>query len=215
MRRRFSVRHQGNVRNSRPEEHPCRTVCTLHTSPIRGGPLRDGDLCTVAAGRASRADLRLGGREHGALDDLVRTFGCWESGPARRRPHWCDRDASGEGNFRAIPWLHDPWTALPCGSPPGAQADVSQASQPGNRKPMNGRPSFAKREREMKLKDRARAKAERRAARRAEPRSDSGPPIAADIATDIGSGTTSQPVASGPDASSLSATSPAGPDRSP
>jgi hypothetical protein len=39
------------------------------------------------------------------------------------------------------------------------------------------RPSFAKREREMKLKDKARAKAERRAARRAEPRSGYGPPI--------------------------------------
>jgi hypothetical protein len=44
----------------------------------------------------------------------------------------------------------------------------------------NQRPSFAKREREMKLKDKARAKAERRAARRAEPRTGHGPPIAAE-----------------------------------
>lgn len=42
------------------------------------------------------------------------------------------------------------------------------------------RPAFAKREREMKLKDKARAKAERRAARRASPRPGSGPPIAGD-----------------------------------
>ena len=42
----------------------------------------------------------------------------------------------------------------------------------------NQRPSFAKREREMKLKDKARAKAERRAARKAEPRAGSGPEIA-------------------------------------
>jgi hypothetical protein len=42
----------------------------------------------------------------------------------------------------------------------------------------NQRPSFAKREREMKLKDKARAKAERRAARKADPRSGSGPEIA-------------------------------------
>ena len=40
------------------------------------------------------------------------------------------------------------------------------------------RPSFAKRDREMKLKDKAKAKAERRAARNAEPRASSGPPIA-------------------------------------
>ena len=73
------------------------------------------------------------------------------------------------------------------------------------------RPSFLKREREMKLKDRARAKAERRAARRAEPRPFSGPAIAADS----GEGATSQPVASGPDASSLFAASPSGPDPSP
>lgn len=42
------------------------------------------------------------------------------------------------------------------------------------------RPSFAKRDREMKLKDKARAKAERRAARKAEPRTGHGPPIATD-----------------------------------
>jgi len=42
------------------------------------------------------------------------------------------------------------------------------------------RPSFAKRDREMKLKDKARAKDERRAARKAAPRTGSGPPIATD-----------------------------------
>ncbi len=42
------------------------------------------------------------------------------------------------------------------------------------------RPSFAKREREMKLKDKARQKAERRAARKAQPRTGHGPPIATD-----------------------------------
>jgi hypothetical protein len=42
------------------------------------------------------------------------------------------------------------------------------------------RPAFAKRERENKLKDKARAKAERRAARKATPRPGNGPPIAAD-----------------------------------
>jgi hypothetical protein len=42
------------------------------------------------------------------------------------------------------------------------------------------RPAFAKRDREMKLKDKARAKAERREARRAAPRSGKGPPIEAD-----------------------------------
>jgi len=41
------------------------------------------------------------------------------------------------------------------------------------------RPSFAKRDREMRLKDKARAKAERRAARRAQVRDGTGPPIAA------------------------------------
>lgn len=42
------------------------------------------------------------------------------------------------------------------------------------------RPAFAKRDREMKLKDKARAKAERRAARRAAPRPGHGPPIEGD-----------------------------------
>lgn len=40
------------------------------------------------------------------------------------------------------------------------------------------RPSFAKRDREMKLKDKAKAKAERRAAREANPNGGGGPPIA-------------------------------------
>jgi hypothetical protein len=42
------------------------------------------------------------------------------------------------------------------------------------------RPAFAKRDREMKLKDKARAKAERRAARKAAPRPGHGPPIEGD-----------------------------------
>lgn len=42
------------------------------------------------------------------------------------------------------------------------------------------RPAFAKRDREMKLKDKARAKAERREARKANPRAGKGPPIEAD-----------------------------------
>ena len=43
------------------------------------------------------------------------------------------------------------------------------------------RPSFAKRDREMKLKDKAKAKAERRAARKAEGnKGPGGPPIAWD-----------------------------------
>ena len=42
------------------------------------------------------------------------------------------------------------------------------------------RPAFAKRDREMKLKDKARAKAERRAARKAAPRTGHGPPIEGD-----------------------------------
>jgi hypothetical protein len=41
------------------------------------------------------------------------------------------------------------------------------------------RPAFAKRDREMKLKDKARAKAERREARKANPRAGKGPPIEA------------------------------------
>jgi hypothetical protein len=44
------------------------------------------------------------------------------------------------------------------------------------------RPAFAKRDREMKLKDKARAKAERRAARKAAPRPGHGPPIEGDEA---------------------------------
>jgi hypothetical protein len=48
----------------------------------------------------------------------------------------------------------------------------------------NQRPSFAKRDREMKLKDKARQKAERRAARRSEVRTGHGPPIAADESPD-------------------------------
>lgn len=44
----------------------------------------------------------------------------------------------------------------------------------------NQRPSFAKREREMRLKDKARQKAERREARRANPSAQKGPPIATD-----------------------------------
>lgn len=46
------------------------------------------------------------------------------------------------------------------------------------------RPAFAKRDREMKLKDKARAKAEKRAARRAAPRPGHGPPIEAIEADD-------------------------------
>jgi hypothetical protein len=42
----------------------------------------------------------------------------------------------------------------------------------------NQRGTFAKRQREMELKDRARAKEERRAARRSEPRISKGPEIA-------------------------------------
>lgn len=44
------------------------------------------------------------------------------------------------------------------------------------------RPSFAKRDREAKLKDKARAKAERREARKNDPRATKGPPIAYDEA---------------------------------
>ncbi|HEX3757157.1 MAG TPA: hypothetical protein VHW23_00560 [Kofleriaceae bacterium] len=44
------------------------------------------------------------------------------------------------------------------------------------------RPAFAKRDREMKLRDKARAKAERREARRSTPRAGKGPPIEADDA---------------------------------
>jgi hypothetical protein len=65
----------------------------------------------------------------------------------------------------------------------------------------NQRPSFAKREREMKLKDKARAKAERRAARRAEVRTGHGPPIAAEEAP----GATTSTDDAGPDASASDA----------
>ena len=58
------------------------------------------------------------------------------------------------------------------------------------------RPSFAKRDREMKLKDRARAKAERRAARKAQPRTGNGPPIAELEPPDTG-GTTDQVASDG------------------
>lgn len=44
------------------------------------------------------------------------------------------------------------------------------------------RPSFAKRDREAKLKDKARAKAERRENRKSDPRAAKGPPIAFDEA---------------------------------
>lgn len=46
----------------------------------------------------------------------------------------------------------------------------------------NQRPSFAKRDREMKLKDKAKAKAERREARKSNPGAAKGPPIAFDEA---------------------------------
>lgn len=51
------------------------------------------------------------------------------------------------------------------------------------------RPAFAKRERENKLKDKARAKAERRAARKATHRPGSGPPIEGD--EEVGEATSS------------------------
>jgi len=70
------------------------------------------------------------------------------------------------------------------------------------------RPSFVKREREMKLKDKARAKAERRAARRAEPRTGHGPPIATDEAAGEAAGVTTANSDTGPDASSASAITP-------
>jgi hypothetical protein len=73
----------------------------------------------------------------------------------------------------------------------------------------NQRPSFAKRDREMKLKDKARAKAERRAARRAEVRVGHGPPIA----TDEVAGATSASSDTRSDASSLPAPSTPDPDR--
>jgi len=51
----------------------------------------------------------------------------------------------------------------------------------------NQRGTFAKRNREMKLKDRAREKAERRNERRADPREQKGPEIAWDQAGGVGS----------------------------
>jgi hypothetical protein len=56
------------------------------------------------------------------------------------------------------------------------------------------RPAFAKRDREMKLKDKARAKAERREARKATPRAQKGPPIEADETTGE-AGPSAQPTA--------------------
>ena len=54
----------------------------------------------------------------------------------------------------------------------------------------NQRPSFAKREREMKLKDKARAKAERRAARKLERATGGAPPTTSDDAPGVPSPTT-------------------------
>lgn len=68
------------------------------------------------------------------------------------------------------------------------------------------RPAFAKRDREMKLKDKARAKAERREARRATPRAQKGPPIEADEMTGE-AGPSAQPTAG---ATPATAASPAG-----
>lgn len=68
----------------------------------------------------------------------------------------------------------------------------------------NQRPSFAKRDREMKLKDKARAKAERRAARRAEARSGEKPALATDDAAP-GAPTSSDGAAPDPSASASSA----------
>jgi hypothetical protein len=72
----------------------------------------------------------------------------------------------------------------------------------------NQRPSFAKREREMKLKDKARAKAERRAARRAS-RTGGGPPVATDDVAGVAAAANTD---SGPDASPTPAVAPP-PDR--
>lgn len=59
----------------------------------------------------------------------------------------------------------------------------------------NQRPSFAKRDREMKLKDKARQKAERRAARKAAPRTGHGPPLGTlDEVTDDSPGPSASPV---------------------
>jgi hypothetical protein len=69
------------------------------------------------------------------------------------------------------------------------------------------RPAFAKRDREMKLKDKARAKAERRAARRASPRPGHGPPIEADESVGEASSSGEAPAAEAP---VTAATPPAG-----
>lgn len=63
------------------------------------------------------------------------------------------------------------------------------------------RPAFAKRDREMKLKDKARAKAERRAARRAAPRPGHGPPIEADEPVGEATSSAEDPAAVSPDGS--------------
>ena len=57
----------------------------------------------------------------------------------------------------------------------------------------NQRGTFAKRNREMKLKDRAREKAERRNERQANPREQKGPEIAWDEAGGVGSITRDDP----------------------
>jgi hypothetical protein len=61
------------------------------------------------------------------------------------------------------------------------------------------RPAFAKRDRENKLKDKARAKAERRAARKAAPRPGHGPPIEADAVDEADSSTEVSAAAAAPD----------------
>ena len=61
------------------------------------------------------------------------------------------------------------------------------------------RPAFAKRDREMKLKDKARAKAERRAARRAAPRPGHGPPIEADEPVGEATSSAEDPAATSPE----------------
>jgi hypothetical protein len=69
------------------------------------------------------------------------------------------------------------------------------------------RPAFAKRDREMKLKDKARAKAERRAARKAAPRPGHGPPIEGDDVVGEAGSTAEAPAAGAP---VTAATAPAG-----
>jgi hypothetical protein len=63
------------------------------------------------------------------------------------------------------------------------------------------RPAFAKRDREMKLKDKARAKAERRAARKANPRPGHGPPIESDQPVGEATASAEDPAATSPDGS--------------